>query len=552
MFLLYKLLIVDDEEEVRQGVIQKIQWDKFNFEIIGEAQNGMEAMDIIEDNIPDIIITDISMPLMNGLELSEYIQLNLPTVKTIILTGFEDFNFAQQAIKFGVEDYILKPVLPKDLNELMERLKSKLDCEIEQKENIIKLKEHFNESMPIIRGKFLSQIIESAIDEKEIMEKISLFRLNLTGRCYVIAAANIDNSDQDEKIFDDNDIELMRYAVNNIAIEITDKHAIGEAFFHNSELVIIFSLDETVGTGNRNNETIYRRVYSVLEEIRQNVEKYLKLMVTIGVGSIFNSLSRLKDSYRSALTALEYKRIIGVNRIILIEDLEPKRKDFIAFDEQTEHRLVSTIKFGTEKEVSEVVDLIFNNLIGTKAAFQEYQLYFIEIVAAISRICRDFEIDASQILGIRTNLYVEILEFRSFNEIKTWVEVICLKLMNFISISRQNTTQMLVKKAQDYVHGNYSDEEMSIQKVSQHLHISSSYLSMIFKKETGETFLKYLVQVRLNTAIELLNCSYKIAEIAERIGYPDTSYFSYFFKKNFGMSPREYRNKYVTKKESLT
>ncbi len=552
MFLLYKLLIVDDEEEVRQGVIQKIQWDKFNFEIIGEAQNGREAIDIIEDNIPDVIITDISMPLMNGLELSEYIQLNFSTVKTIILTGFEDFNFAQQAIKFGVEDYILKPVLPKDIDVLMERLKSKLDQEIEQKENIIKLKKHFNESMPIIREKFLSLIIENTVDEEEIMKKIAFFNLNLTGGCYVIAAADIDNSYKDEKIFDDNDIELMRYAVINIAKEITDKYAIGETLFHNRELVIIFSLNETVGNGNCINETIYKKVYSVLEEIRQNVEKYLKLTVTIGVGSVFNSLSRLKDSYRSALSALEYKLVIGVSRIIFIEDLEPKRKDLIAFDEQKEHRLVTAIKFGTEKEVSEVVDLIFNNIIGTKATFHEYQLYFVEMVAAISKICRNFEIDTSQILGIRTNLYVEMLEFKSFNEIKIWVEVICLKLMNFISISRQNTTQMLVKKAQDYVHRNYSNDKLSIQKVSEYLHISSSYLSMIFKKETGDTFLKYLVQVRLDAAIELLNGSYKIAEIAERIGYPDISYFSYFFKKNFGMSPREYRNNYVTKKESLT
>lgn len=549
---MYKLLVVDDEEEVRQGLIQKIEWHKYNFEIIGEAQNGREALDIIEEIVPDIIITDISMPIMNGLELSEYVKLNYPTIKTVILTGYDDFNYAQQAIRFGVEDYILKPVLPKDIDELLIKLNNKLQLEIEQKENIIRLKEHFNESLPIIRDKYLSLIVEGNIDENELKSKINFFKLNLRGSCFVIAAANIDNSGHEDKIFTLNDTELMRFAVINIAKEIIDKYSIGEALFHHSELVFIFSFNDTHESGVCNNDTIFRKVYSVLEEIRQNVEKFLKLTVTIGVGSVFSSLTRIKDSYKSALSALEYKLIIGESKIIFIEDLEPKRKEVIAFDEQTERRLVSAVKFGTEKEVKEVVNDIFNKLVGTKAVFQEYQLYLVEVVAAISRICRDFEIDAPDILGIRTNLYVEMLEFRSFNEIKNWMEAICIKLMRFISESRQNTTQMLLKKAQDYVLGNFSDEGLSIQKVADYLHISQSYLSMIFKKETGETFLKYLVGVRLNAAIELLQGAYKTAEIAERVGYPDISYFSYFFKKNFGMSPREYRNKFVTKKESLT
>ncbi len=549
---MYKLLVVDDEEEVRQGLIKKIEWHKYNFEIIGEAQNGREALDIIEEIVPDIIITDISMPIMNGLELSEYVKLNYPTIKTVILTGYDDFNYAQQAIRFGVEDYILKPVLPKDIDELLIKLNNKLQLEIEQKENIIRLKEHFNESLPIIRDKYLSLIVEGNIDENELKSKINFFKLNLRGGCFVIAAANIDNSGNEDKIFTLNDTELMRFAVINIAKEIIDKYSIGEALFHHSELVFIFSFNDTHESGVCNNDTIFRKVYSVLEEIRQNVEKFLKLTVTIGVGSVFSSLTRIKDSYKSALSALEYKLIIGESKIIFIEDLEPKRKEVIAFDEQTERRLVSAVKFGTEKDVKEVVNDIFNKLVGAKAAFQEYQLYLVEVVAAISRICRDFEIDAPDILGIRTNLYVEMLEFRSFNEIKNWMEAICIKLMRFISESRQNTTQMLLKKAQDYVLGNFSDEGLSIQKVADYLHISQSYLSMIFKKETGETFLKYLVGVRLNAAIELLQGAYKTAEIAERVGYPDISYFSYFFKKNFGMSPREYRNKFVTKKESLT
>ncbi|RCX14819.1 two-component system response regulator YesN [Anaerobacterium chartisolvens] len=547
---MFKLLIVDDEEEVREGLVRKIEWSRYNFEIIGEAQNGREALDIIEENTPDLIITDISMPIISGLELCENVQLNYPTVKIVILTGFGDFNYAQQAIRFGVEDYILKPVLPKDIDELLLKFKNKLEQEIEQRENIIKLKEHFNESLPIIRDKFLSLIIQGNAGEKEIKSKIPFLNLKLIGKCFVIAAAGIDNKNQDERIFSDTDTELMRYAVINIAKEIIEKHAIGEALFHDSELVVIFSLDAALNSDDGcRNEMIFTRVYPVLKEIRQNVEKHLKLTVTIGVGSACDSLQRLNDSYRSALSALEYKLVVGESRIIFIEDLEPKRKNTIVFDERMERRLITAVKFGTEKDIDEAIGQIFNILTETKAAFQEYQLYFVELAAAVSRLCRDFEIDTSEILGIRKNLYMDILELGSFKEIKDWLREICIKIMNYILTSRQKTTQMLLDKAKSYVHANYGEEGLSIQKVADYLHISQSYLSMIFKKETDETFLKYLVRVRLNAAMELLQGSYKTAEIAERVGYPDVSYFSYFFKKNFGMSPREYRNKFVSKKE---
>lgn len=148
---MYKLIIVDDEEEVRKGIIQKIEWSKYNFEISGEAENGREALDLIEENIPDAVITDITMPLMDGLELAAIIRESFPTVKTIILTGFDDFRFAQQAIKYGVSDYILKPVQPKDIDDLMEKLKIQIDHEIAQKEDITQLRRHYYESLPIIK-----------------------------------------------------------------------------------------------------------------------------------------------------------------------------------------------------------------------------------------------------------------------------------------------------------------------------------------------------------------------------------------------------------------
>lgn len=542
---MYKLIIVDDEEEVRKGVIQKIKWSKFNFEIAGEAENGREALDLIEENIPDVVITDITMPLMDGLELAAVLKDSYPTVKTVILTGFDDFKFAQQAIKYGVADYILKPVLPKDIEDLIEKLKNQIDEEIAQKEDIVMLRRHYNESLPVIRDRFLTLLITGRPNENEVEKRIAGFSLNLGGNVFVVAAANIDASSFKNNIFEENDTELVKFAVLNISQEIIAKHSFGEVFFHDENLAIIAGFRDSEKT------SVLNKSFSVLEEIRQNVEKYLKINITIGLGSICNSLVRLRDSYKTALTALDYKLVIGGDKVIFIEDLEPQTADNVVFDEGKEKTLISGIKFGTQKDVIEAVDALFNDISGIKASFTEYQLYLIEIAASISRLTRDFQLDAGEIFGLGSSLYEEIFKFKTVNEVRNWVEEICIKLMKHISSKRQNTTEMLLEKAKDYILSNYGEDDLSIQKLANHLHISPSYLSLIFKKDAGVTFLKYLVSIRLEAAKDLLRSSdLKTTEIAERIGYPDINYFSYFFKKNFGMSPREYRNNFMQKKES--
>lgn len=541
---MYKLIIVDDEEEVRKGIIQKIDWKRFNFEVVGEAENGREALDLIEENVPDVVITDITMPLMDGLKLASLLKDNYPTVKTVILTGFDDFKFAQQAIKYGVADYILKPVMPKDINELIGKLETRINEEIAQKEDIVMLRKHYSESLPVIREKFLTQLISGSPEEREIKTRVCEYGLKLEGDIFAVAAVNIDSISFKNNVFEEKDMEVVKVAVMNISKEIVEKHSFGEVFFYDDNLVIIAGFREC----ERN--SVFGRSFSVLEEIRQNIEKFLKISITIGLGRLGNSLSKLKESYRTALTALEYKLIIGGNKVIFIEDLEPLTTDNIIFDEKKEKVLISSIKFGTKDEVIKAVDILFNDIYGMKASIMDYHMYLMEITAAINKLIRSFQMDSGEIFGKDFSSYEEEFRNKSLDEIRIWVERACIILMERITSKRQNTTEILLEKAKDYIRNNYGDNELSIQKVADYLHISPSYLSMIFKKEANVTFLKYLVNIRLEVAKDLLsNNDLKTFQIAEKIGYPEINYFSYFFKKNFGMSPREYRNQFPQGKE---
>ncbi|NLE24013.1 MAG: response regulator [Clostridiaceae bacterium] len=541
---MFKMILVDDEEEVRKGIIQKTDWESFGFEVPYEAENGRDALDLIEENVPDVVITDITMPIMDGLKLASVISECYPTIKVVILTGFDEFKFAQQAIRYGVVDYILKPVLPKDINDLMDKLRRMIEEEVSQKEDINRLRSHYIKSLPIVRDKFLIQLVTGNLSRAEIDKRSQLFDIHIKGNNFMVATASIDAESMIKSGYGGDDSELCKFAILNISKEIIDKYPLGEAFYHDENLVFIMGFD-----GNDNN-TFLKKAISVLEEIRFSIEKYLKINIAIGLGSITGSVDKLKESYKNALTALEYKRLIGINKIIYIEDLEPKTTDDIVFDEEKEAHLISSIKFGTEKDVVGVVDEIFDDITKPLLPLKDYQLYFLEIVASLSRLSRKFQVDIGQMLGV-SNINAEISQYTTIDEIKDWIKRVCIGLKASISDKMQSKTQLLLEKAKDYINQNYSDDTLSLHKVADHLYISVCYLSMIFKKEADETFLKYLVRVRLDAAKDLLiNSDLQTAEIAERVGYPDINYFSFFFKKNVGMSPREYRSSFKAQKET--
>lgn len=533
---MYKLVIVDDEQEVRQGIINKIDWAEFGFEVIGQAENGREALDIIEDNIPDVIITDISMPLMDGLELTAEIKESYPTIKVIILTGFDEFKFAQQAIKHGVSDYILKPILPKDIRALMAKLKDTLDQEIAEKEDKDKLLRHYNESLPVLRESFLTSLILVKVNPLEIEKKIELFGLNIKGSFFATAVIGFDIESQNKnKTWD---INLLKFSILNITQEILDRHLVGEAFFFDNTPIVV------MGIQNVQRHQACNQFIKIINEIRQSVQRFLKMTVTVGLGSIFGSLTNMTESYKSARVALDYKLVLGGNKVIFVEDIEQFVTDIIVFDEAKERMLISGIKFGTKDDVRCAIEALFNDVNTSKVSITEYQLYFMEIFTSLSKLARAFDIDINEMLSEEKVKHFDVSSFNTTEEIKDWLKSLCSKLTVEIAKKRKGTKQLIFDKAKDYIMKNFGDYELSVQKLADHLHISASYLSLIFKKEAGTTFLKYLIKVRLDTAVALLkNPDNRISYVAEKVGYPDVSYFSYFFKKNFGLSPREFRNK---------
>lgn len=541
---MYKIILVDDEEEVRKGILRKIQWQRYGFEIAGEAENGREALEIAEKTVPDVVITDIKMPFMDGLQLSQMLIEKFHTIKIILLTGFDEFKYAKKAIELNAAEYILKPISSDELIDILIKVKKQMDIEIAEKKDMQRLREYYINSLPILKEKFLTSLINGSIRRNEITEKSKIYNIDLDGNSFIISVVSVDYNScrqfmEQYDLSRNEEIEFLKCYILNMTNEIVDKYKLGIVFFEEDKIVII-----TVNKEG-NPEFIVDRTIHVLEEVRQSIEKFLKFTVSIGVGTTCNDISHINSSYQNALAALDYRIILGNNRIICIADIEPQPTEDITFDELKECELISCIKVGTEKEIGEIVDKLFEKIIRVKASFKEYQIYLLEILTTILKTAKASGVDMENIFGTNYNLFIELYKFDNIQNVKDWIKGIILKISNYIKNDREDVYKLLTQKAIEYIKSNYNESNMTINTVCQHLHISPAYFSYIFKKGTKMTFVAYLTQIRMDAAKELLRTTnMKTFIIADKVGYSEPNYFSYCFKRNIGISPTEYRNNF--------
>lgn len=530
---MYKLILVDDEADVREGVYQEIDWAGCGFEVTGRAENGREALEQAERWSPDVVVTDIRMPFMDGLQLSERIRAEHPSAKIIILTGFDEFEYARKAIRLGVEEFVLKPFSSREFMQALHKVKAKLDEEIAQKENVALLREHYRKSLPVLRESFLGSLMTRKLPEREIREKAAGYGLNLEGALYSVSVLQADPGGGPAE-----DKELSLFAVRNIAEEIAAGRGQGCVFQMNEGVVVL-------SVAARAEPDAFRLgTLAAMEEIRRSVEKYLKMTVTVGVGTVTETLSDLKFSYDDALAALDYRPVVGGNRVVAIEDVERRSPAPIRYDPLQEQALIRCLKVGTPEEMAEIVERLFDApLRASRAAdYRDVQLWMMQLAATLLKAAQETGQETGGLFGGSGSPLTELARFTDLREAKRWYLDACGRLMSRISEDRQASGHALVEEARRFTMEHYMDSELSTAKVCRHLHISPGYFSALFKRETNATYVQYLQNVRMEAAKELLlSTDLKAFEIAEKVGYADPNYFSFSFKKHVGLSPKDYR-----------
>jgi two-component system, response regulator YesN len=551
---MYTVLVAEDEFEVREAIVSGTDWAGLGFQVADSAENGQEAWELFAKGAPDLLLTDIRMPFMDGLQLAERVKRHYPGTRVVILSGYDEFEYAQRALKLSVDEYVLKPFSSGDLAHVLAKVRTVLDEEAAEKRDVEQLREHYRRSLPVLRENFLATLMTRPLKRKELEEKSALYDIRLTGVSFQVAVVSLDAAGPREQgqtgallggeprkeqapstISEDQ--ELLLFASLNIAEEIVESRNLGRVFLHQGQVVLLTIAQEG------DPQAVSAATMAAAEEIRQAIERYLKQTVTIGIGVVIQEPSGLSYSYKDAVLALDYRVILGGNRVISIADVEQRHVEKVRFDELKEQSLVRCLKTGTAEELKEIVEGLFQGLAEAPVSVKEYQLYLMEIVTAVLRAAKDADADLDDLFGDNMATLAELYRFRTLAEAKAWLLGICTRLMGSIAVVRQSAFHNLVEEAIAYTRANFGDSELSINKVCGRLHISAGYFSSIFKKETKLTFIAYLQHIRMEAAKELLRTTdLRALEIAEKVGYAEPNYFSFSFKKHVGMSPKEYRS----------
>lgn len=524
---LYKLMIVDDEEEIRLGVIKKINWEEHGFTVVGDAENGQEALEMAEKLHPDVIMTDIKMPFMDGLELGKRVADLMPSTKIIIFSGSDDLEYAHQAIKINVIEYVLKPINSIELIEVLKRLKEKLDKEYDEKRNMEILKKHYLDSIPVIREQFLVGTLEGRITKDQWEENKKKLGLDFINKYLCVALINIDGLPKEQ------DSGLVLISIKNIVDETMQNYCKFISFPYLDKIVMLLSFYE---------KDNMMKVIKGLNEVCKIFECVFGSTISIGIGRVYSDINEIRFSYRTAQSALGYRPILGNGKTIYIDDVEPDNSVQLQFEDQEEIRFLNSIKLSSEDDIREVVDNIFKKMEESLVPLEKYRIYLMEVLTSMLKLTQSHNIEVNNVFGNDFSFYTYLEDFNSIEQIKDWFIQKSISLNEIIRKERVNSSKVLVEKAKEYIKSNYSDCDISVEKLCSNLHVSPTYFSTIFKKETDMSFVNYLTDIRLEEAVKLLNTTDdKTYIIATKIGYQEANYFSYVFKKKFGISPSRYR-----------
>jgi two-component system response regulator YesN len=529
---MYTIIMIDDEDEVREGIKQKTNWEACGFRLVGDYDNGRDAYDAVERLQPDVVITDICMPFMDGLQLTEKIVANYRTVKVIIVTGYEDFDYAKQAIRLKVKDYLLKPINSVEFTEFLQKLCQELDEERKQREDINFLRRQFQESMPLLRERFLERLVTSGMKRDEIERKLPMFGLQLQGAGHTVMALDID--DFKRALYSDQvaEEELLRFAAYNILHEIVEKEHGGTVFRTRD--------DKLVGLVSGHLNQVEVSCQTLAEQARYSIEKYLGMTVTIGISRMYEGLQELPKAFQEALTALDYRFLLGNDRVIAIGDMEFGSSLDTTSYARMEKRLISAIKTGEKTVIALTLQEWIDDLKKASCTMDTCYSKLHKLLVALMNVGVETGLEEAEVLGDHS--FMALYARKTLDDVRLWLEAICLAFVDRLAEKRTHVSQAQMESAVTYIHEHYADEQLSLQQVCNHIYMSMSYFSALFKPHTGETFIEYVTRFRLDKAKEMLATSQlKTYELAAKVGYGDPQYFSVIFKRHTGMTPKEFR-----------
>ncbi len=534
---MHHLLIVEDDRVILNGLAESIPWEEHGVRVVAAVPDGQAALEILTEQTVDIVLSDIDMPVMDGLELASAIAKQYPQIRLILLSGFETFHYAQQAIHLNVFDYLLKT----DGNDTV--LQTVLAA-IEQLEKEKNLQRQVYESIPLLKQQFFQRLLTAKLAPAEITDRIEFLGIKLKGPQFVTAVLEADDYFHEAYSSSVLQQELLKRSIIELMHGLLPDALRCELFNGEHQyLVALLELEQETE----------QDVYRWFETIRQHVEIKLKTTVTIGVGSIYTGLENTHGSYARAVAALGMRIFLGKNQVIqdsAAHRLTPAGETDLSVIFQVEQRLGNGLKLGALAECSEIVagikqaltDQGMITLNQLRLIAMRITLLVFQSVYELERIHKENKGPFKKYSWAGFAKRLEKLDTiaEHFGEIQVLITSVC----EYAQTGRSSGKDVTVDRATEFLMQNYFNPELSLELVANEVHVSPIYLSIIFKEKKQINFSEFLAKLRIDQACQMMrNTDLKNYEIAERTGFANPHYFGICFKKYTGCTPTEFRSR---------
>lgn len=534
-----KVFLVEDELVIRRGIKNSIEWEKAGYKFVGEASDGELAYPMIIKEKPDILITDIRMPFMDGLELSKLVRKELPDIKILILSGYDEFEYAKEAIRLGVTEYLLKPISSAKLMEVLDQVSASIRQEKEDKDLVRKYMEEMRENTEQEKKKFFEQMIAGKLTMIEAIETGEKYDMNLSAGTYNILLfrflTDMGNAAEGE-VFVNVEKEVEKMMANTFFAYEFPRGMEGWAF--------LLTADDEEQMKERQLEFSSR-----LEEImkRSKAVGYFG-----GIGKPVSRLRELKESFREAEKAMAGRFIMEPNRILTAEEVKNGQNTHDLGDitltnfgeiEKVRTMLEKFLNNGAEGEIDEFVETYMQELSEENLKSMLMRQYVImDAYIVMMTFCEKLEGFNEKNKSETEEIKNRMKMIKTPEEIKEYIRMLLRKIIGIRNAVSGRRYADIIETAKNQIANYYMTEEISLNSVAAEVGMSPSYFSSIFSREVGQTFVEYLTEIRMDKAKELLMCSsMKTSEIGYEVGYKDPHYFSYIFKKTQKCTPKEFR-----------
>lgn len=533
------VLIVDDEKRIREGISKNIEWEENGINICGTASSGIEALDMIDSMMPGIVITDISMSDMDGLELLEIISQTYSSIKVILISGYKDFEYAQKAVSLNAYSYLTKPL---DSDKLLEKV-IEAKAEIEKKISEVKInddiRKRLRENILVVKDTFYSNLLEGKIrNREEISDTAEYLEINFGFKQFLVAVISYEagSSLKNSNLYD---ISFFKAAIMSKTEELVQ----------DIYTCYVFNLDAMIGVIVCADKLEKDLLNDRLGQIRTWVNNNMGLSVTVGVGSICGSIERITLSHRAAEEAMQYSVVLGRNVVIDYDVIRTTTKEKIAVDDfdhilkVNEDKFINAIRNNNNLQIKELLDEVINsvNQIVRNDIHQKERVIFL-LAYYLTKMLFTLGIHSHRYYGNENDLYAAMNSMNGIDDIRKFMREFIDDAIKELEKTAKSNNSFLVSQALKLIDSN-PDGSATLVSVAERLQIHPNYLSKIFKQETNESFSEHLIKNKMNMAKRILKTTNKkVYEVAAAVGYRDVAHFTKVFKKNFGVSPSEYRN----------